>query len=164
MRPLTAERLRELLEYDPETGVFTRKTDIILRNGLCVARAGDIAGYVSQGYRLCSVDSRVYKTHRLAWLYVYGEWPHQNIDHINGDRTDNRIANLRDVSQLVNTQNQRKGYGVSGLIGAHKCAKGWQSAIRSEGRLINLGTYHTPEEAHAVYVEAKRRLHLGNTL
>jgi hypothetical protein len=88
MTELTAERLRELLNYDPDTGVFTWRVRPVHSH-----RVGDIAGSVrtTRGYRLIGVAGRVYKAHRLAWLYMMGEWPKDQIDHINRDPSDNRF-------------------------------------------------------------------------
>jgi hypothetical protein len=162
---LTAERLRELLHYDPGTGAFTRKVDVKLRGERVAASKGDAAGYLTDGYLLCRLDGRIYKCHRLAWLYVHGEWPKQQIDHINGVRNDNRIANLRDVSHQLNMQNIKTSRGASGVLGVNKNGRsGWQAKITVENKPLSLGTYRTPEAAHAAYLEAKRRLHPGNTL
>jgi hypothetical protein len=98
---LTAERLRELLDYDPLTGVFLWKVPRAQ-----VIKAGDLAGtFCAKGYRKIIVDGRSYKAHRLAWLYVYGEWPADQIDHINRVKDDNRIANLRSVTNGENRAN-----------------------------------------------------------
>jgi hypothetical protein len=164
---LTAERLRELLHYDPETGVFTwRVTSGKANNG---APAGWIGS--SDGVRqvvLIGISHRNYKAHRLAWLHTYGAWPVGVIDHINGDPLDNRISNLRDTSQQVNSQNQRRARSdsKSGLLGAYwderdRC---WKSHIKADGRLKWLGRFDTPEEAHAAYLAAKRKLHEGCTI
>src|SRR4029450_2313606 len=102
MTELTAERLRELLDYDPETGDFTWKV-----NRRCV-RSGSVAGNVNcvDGYCYIGVDARRYHAHRLAWLYIKGAWPNDQIDHINGNKADNRFANLR---QATHSQNQANG-------------------------------------------------------
>ncbi len=101
---LTAEYLRSILHYDQETGIFTWKVRTARR-----VKAGDVAGCSDgDGYRLIKVQSRLYKAHRLAWLYIHGSWPKDQIDHINRIRTDNRIANLREVSNKQNLQNTGK--------------------------------------------------------
>jgi hypothetical protein len=114
---LTAERLRELLHYDPETGVFTwlpRQREMFREarhHAIWNTRySGKRAGHAGAalGYETISVIDRAYFSHRLAWLYVHGAWPLCEIDHINGVRTDNRIVNLRDVARGVNQQNIRK--------------------------------------------------------
>jgi hypothetical protein len=94
------ERLKELLNYDPDTGVFT------YRQKCGKKRAGDVAGTINdKGYTVITIDYRIYPAHRLAWLYVHGEWPKQQVDHINRIRNDNRIASLRDVNQSENILN-----------------------------------------------------------
>lgn len=163
---LTAERLRELLHYDPETGCFRWLDRSKMKRG------GEKAGCTSgesgvRPPRVCiRIDGYNYKAHRVAWLYVHGRWPVGVIDHRNGDTTDNRIANLRDVSQLTNTQNRRVTLAASGLMGAFQDKRRgtWKSSIRSGGKAINLGRFKTPEEAHQAYLTAKRRLHEGCTI
>lgn len=163
-KPLTADRLRELLHYDPETGVFTRRVT-------CGARsiAGQIAGSKNkrQGHWFISVDSQRHQAHRLAWLYVHGHWPEQNIDHINGDGFDNRIENLRDVSQAVNMQNQRNGRsGTSQYLGVcwDSTKNQWLAQIKRDRKNMYLGHFDEEEQAHAQYLVAKRRLHAGCTI
>ena len=103
---LTAERLREVLAYDPDTGVFTWKART---SPFSRVNVGDVAGNLRRdGYIEICVDGRKHQSHRLAWLYVYGEWPADQIDHINGIRTDNRIANLREANNAENHHNLRK--------------------------------------------------------
>ena len=159
---LTAERLRELLHYSAETGVFVWR-QFRGRN----AKLGDVAsnGHPS-GYRFITVDGRSYAAHRLAWLHTYGAMPAKYIDHINGVRDDNRLENLRDVTPAVNKQNikgARKDSKASGLVGAfwHNRANKWFSNIGVAGKRQHLGMFSTAEDAHAAYIEAKRRLHPG---
>ncbi len=101
-RELTAERLREILSYDVETGVFRWRIDTVR---CCM---GDVAGNTShkRGYRHITIDYRKYLSHRLAWLYVYGKWPIGNLDHINGDTDDNRISNIRVATIQQNCWNK----------------------------------------------------------
>lgn len=159
---LTADRLREVLRYDPETGVFTWL--VCMSN----ARSGAVAGGVrADGYWRIGVDKIVYLAHRLAWLYVNGEWPSNQIDHIDGSRSNNRINNLRDVSNDVNQQNRRWARSdniSSGLIGVGMKRGKWRARIQVGGVLRQIGTFDTPEEAHAAYLDAKRRLHVGCTI
>lgn len=156
---LTAKQLRELLHYDPDTGIFTW----LVRRGMYPA--GTIAGNICKDGRInMNVCNQRGFAHRYAWLYVYGVYPTGVIDHINGDNTDNRIANLRDVTRAGNSQNQRhpRSDCGSGYLGVYKNNKGkgnWQARITTNGKRIGLGTYPTPELAHQAYVEAKRRLH-----
>ena len=161
---LTAERLRELLHYDPETGVFTWRV-----NRGRTAKAGSQAGSPHDGYVQITVDGREYKAHRLAWLYVHGVWPVGQIDHRFGIRNDNRIGELRDVTPSVNSQNQRiakRSNKSSGLLGAywHNVSNKWMAHIGVAGKKIHLGMFDTAEAAHAAYIEAKRRLHAGCTI
>lgn len=160
---LTAQRLRELLHYDPETGVFTRKA--------CYSKLwlGAIAGTLTaHKYVTIRIDGYRVKAHRLAWLYVTGSWPENFIDHINGIRFDNRFANLRDVTASVNSQNIKKARGNSGhgVLGVGRQSTGttWIARIRVGGVAHYLGNFPTAEDAHAAYVEAKRRLHEGCTI
>ena len=152
---LTAEYLRSILHYDPETGIFTWKVSTSRR-----VKAGDAAGCQDgQGYRQIKVQSRLYQAHRLAWLYVYGEWPKLNIDHINRNRSDNRISNLRDVSQKQNGQNAGKpSSNTSGHTGIywHKRDSKWVAQIRHSYKLIHLGCFTDREEAIAARKAAEK--------
>lgn len=153
---LTAERLRELLDYDPETGVFRWK--IIRAKATKGAEAGCLNG---SGYRVIGVDGTLYSAHRLAWLAVYGEWPTKNIDHANGDKSDNRVTNLRQADQSLNRANSlRHRTKRAGLKGAYKRHKrdSWNSRLTFKGVLYDLGTFPTAEEAHLAYCEAAELL------
>lgn len=156
--PLTAERLREILHYDPETGVFTW----LVRCGH--AQPGTVAGGVDYtGYNYIKINARRYGSQRLAWLHVYGNWPADSVDHINGAKADNRIANLRDVPRRINLQNQSRPHAnnKSGFLGVHKTGQKWAAQVRHKGVAHHLGRYATPEAAYAAYLTAKRRLHTG---
>lgn len=153
---LTAKRLREVLHYDPDVGVFTWKVSYAR------AQAGTVAGSVdAYGYIVIRVDTILYKAHRLAWLYVHGVWPKRNIDHINRNRGDNRIANLRDVDQSINTFNSgvRKN-SRSGVTGVTWDAsrKTWKAAIRVQYRVIQLGRFKNKSDAVAARRSAEDRL------
>lgn len=152
---LTAEHLRSILHYSPETGIFTWK----VRTSRSV-RVGDVAGCPDGlGYLQISVQSRLYRAHRLAWLHVYGEWPKLDIDHINRNRSDNRIANLRDVSHKQNMQNAGKySHNTSGHPGVHwyKQRSKWQAHIRHNQKLIHLGYFSILEEAIAARKAAEK--------
>jgi hypothetical protein len=161
---LTHERLLEVLDYDPETGVFRWK--VSPRGNVC---AGDVAGCLGgRGYAAIGVDLALYRAHRLAWFYVTGEWPQGAVDHVNGRRDDNRFSNLRVVSNAINSQNLRRAHSDSrtGLLGVypHKKSGRFQSRIMVGGARKHLGTFETAQEAHAAYLAAKRQLHPGNTL
>lgn len=158
---LTQERLKEILHYDPETGVFTRAK----RTSNCVRVGDEAGGNFLNGvilYRVISVENRIYRGHRLAWLYVYGSWPDGLIDHINGDGTDNRIANLRTCSYGGNQQNRTvQRNNKSGLLGVcwHKASGKWHAQIHLKGFRHHLGLFSTKEEAHEAYLTAKAQLH-----
>lgn len=161
----TAERVRQLLGYDENSGVFTWK---ICPSSKALegeaAGAADLAGY----WVLC-IDGTRQHAHRIAWLYVHGEWPKRVIDHINGDRADNRIENLRDVPHAHNIQNVKraaKSNKNSSLLGAHWFPRRgkWKSSIRANGKTYHLGYFNSDEEAHRAYVTAKRKLHEGCTI
>lgn len=162
-RDLTATRLRTLVHYDPNTGIFIwlKKTNRRIKNGA-------EAGWMADGYRHIAIDGHNQKAHRLAWLYVHGVWPSQDVDHIDGNRSNNAIANLRDVSRAVNIQNQRiaKPRNQSGYLGVAPTGTPgrWSAQVHVAGKKHHLGCYGSPEEAHAAYVAGKRRLHEGNTL
>lgn len=161
-KALTAERLRELVHYDPGTGIFTNRAP---RKKI---RVGEVAGTVDKdsGYVVLCLDRARYYGHRLAFLYMTGEWPKLMGDHKNGARADNRWDNLRDASRLVNQQNMRGAArgSASGLLGAHKKRDRWTSQIKVRGQLVKLGTFLTPEAAHSAYVCAKRKYHEGCTI
>lgn len=160
---LTQERLKELLHYDPETGIFTRLKRANGRNG----NVGDVIGSLNgAGYYIMQIDHVIYLAHRLAWLYVTGAWPAHQIDHKNSIRSDNRFENLRDVTPFENMQNQRKAQKQSAcqLLGVHFRSGSWTASIKVLGKSRHLGCYRSPELAHEAYLRAKRELHPGNTL
>ena len=165
---LSAERLRQLFSYDPETGVFIRvaNSGARYRN----RKIGQIAGWKdARGYVVFRVENSKYMAHRLAWLYMTGHWPKQFIDHINGMKSDNRFANLREADDFINAQNIRQANRASqsGLLGASfkpEMKKPWAAQIQVNGRMKRLGFYDTAEEAHAAYLKAKRQLHAGCTI
>jgi hypothetical protein len=160
MGEITAERLRLLVEYEPQTGVFRRR---VKRSWLASGGSPDRNGHIR-----ISVDGRLYAAHRLAWLYMTGSWPAGVIDHVNGVRSDNRWGNLRDVSVTVNQQNQQRAHrrNCTGLLGVtfNKARGKFQAQISASGRRLYLGLHDTAEEAHSAYVRAKRALHEGNQL
>ncbi len=143
---LTAEYLRSILNYEPATGIFTWKVGSANR-----VKAGNIAGCQNgHGYLRIKVQSRLYKAHRLAWLHVNGEWPKGQIDHINRNRSDNRIANLRDVSRKQNLQNAGKySNNTSGHSGVYWCKQSskWVAQIMHNQKQIYLGCFTAIEEA-----------------
>lgn len=158
---MTRDELAELLEYDPDTGVFTWKVN----RGGC--KAGDIAGSDhNRGYWQIRVKGCRYLAHRLAFLLMTGAMPAGDVDHINGNRADNRWCNLRDVSRTLNNQNQRRAQkdNETGLLGVSPHRGRFKAQIRVNGKVRNLGLFDSPEVAHKVYLAHKRLMHPGNTL
>lgn len=149
---LTVERLRELLHYDPLTGVFTRLTKVGGQPVGSVAGSAHIKGYVE-----LRVDGRAYLAHRLAWLYVHGEWPIGKLDHRDTIRTHNWIANLRPATDQQNAQNvnahRDSRTGIKG-VSIHTKSGRFRATIRVQGKQKHLGYFATVEEASAAYQEA----------
>lgn len=147
---LTQERLRALLDYDPETGIFRWRE----------ARSGTKPGVAGcpnkRGYLRICIDYKLYYSHRLAWFYVHGEWPPE-IDHRDLDKKNNRIGNLRVATRFQNNANvPKKRDNTSGLKGAYfDNRRGhWAAAIKIRGRGKFLGYFPTKEAAHAAYARA----------
>jgi len=117
--------------------------------GLFIWNNGDIAGTLDKGgYVIIKVNKKAYKAHRLAWLYEYREMPSGHIDHVNHDRTDNRIDNLRDVSQAENNKNQRMYHtNTSGVTGVTFQYGKWKTRINVDGKRICLGSFVEFSEA-----------------
>lgn len=158
-QPLTQARLRELMDYHPETGLFIRRVPA------GTAKAGDIAGCdAGKGYIYISVDNRFIGAHRLAFLWMTGSFPPDAVDHINGVRDDNRWVNLRLATPTENSQNLASGRGASKLLGVSFYARTgkWLAQIRHNGTRINLGYHPTAEIAHAIYLAAKKKYHTHN--
>lgn len=155
---LTAERLREVLNYTPDTGIFTRKIKTSTKT--CI---GEIAGCItSRGYWVIIIDKTPYLAHRLAWLHQYGVWPKEGIDHANGIKTDNRIVNLREATQAENVQNTKaKKEGGQYALGTsyRKHTGRWDAVIGVNWKQKYLGNFATQEEAHQAYAAAKLKYH-----
>ncbi len=159
----TQKRLHELFYYNPDTGIFIRKVQSANRT-----KKGEIAGSINKkGYRCMKVDNGKYQAHRLAWLFVHGEWPNDQIDHINGDKQDNRICNLRVVNNSENQQNAIKAHvnNVTKMRGVRyyknpRNIRKYGAVISINGKRIYLGSFHSPEEAYDVYLSAKLKLHI----
>lgn len=159
---LTAARLREVLHYDPLTGVFTWR--VSPTNSV---RIGSVAGcMLRKGYISIRIDGKMYLAQRLAVLYMTGAFPAGECDHRNGARADNKWANLRDVSKSLNQQNQRHPRGANQFLGVslYKRTGLWYACIRINGKSKNLGLHGTPELARAAYLDAKRSAHPGCTI
>lgn len=150
---LTQETLRGHLSYDPETGDF-----FWLKRGRG-RQAGRPAGSRTQVYPRIKIGFQTFLSHRLAWFYVYGEWP-EEIDHINGDPRDNRLCNLRACTRAQNSRNQRAtSRSKSGVRGVSKKFRRWQVQITHDGMERYVGSYETLEEARSAYYAAAIELH-----
>lgn len=149
---LTRERLVQVLDYDKETGFFTWKVQLSARGAL-----GKRAGTTSYGYTAINIDGVRYFAHRLAWLYIHGSWPTKEIDHIDRNRSNNAICNLRDVSRLVNALNvSPQNINQSGIKGVTFCQarNNWQAQINLLGKNITLGRFDSLDEAAIAYNSA----------
>ena len=148
---ITQKQLKELLDYDPETGLFTwleRSLDKFKSEKIGIRWntkfSGKITGCLhSSGYKIITINNHPYRSHRLAWLYVYGEIP-ETIDHINHDRTDNRIINLRNTCSIGNARNSKlrenNKSGVMGVVWVEKQNK-WRVLIYDNRKQIHLGYF-----------------------
>jgi hypothetical protein len=145
------ERLRELLAYDPISGLFQWKNPPMNHMGM----KNYAAGCIRTGYVLIKIDGRKYKAHRLAWLYVYGEWPEGDIDHANGCPLDNRIDNLRIATNQQNQANRRRNHDKETPKGVRKLPGGkFQARISINKKQRAIGTFRTENEAQAAYMVA----------
>jgi len=161
-RPLTIERLHELLSYSPETGIFIWKSSNRYRVAGAVAGTTCPRGYVSIG-----ISGKIYKAHRLAWAYVFGTWPKGQIDHIDRDKSNNRIQNLRDVDQSTNQENRSvpRADNKLGHVGVSMWTDGrpgFKAQIKVKGKVLYIGTFPTAEAAETAYLEAKNMHHKGS--
>lgn len=171
---ITTERIRDIAHYEAGTGTFRWLHDkkAGFKKSVLLHSAGDEMGCQRKDGRwVIRVDGKLYLRYRLAWLWVYGFWPTGEVDHINGDKTDDRFSNLRDVSKKTNRQNireTRNGKSSSQLLGVYldkrKKHKKWRSSINIGGRCVSLGYFFTETEAHQAYLDAKRKTHVGCTI
>lgn len=161
---VSADRLREVALYHPGTGIFyatpARPASV---------RPGSMLGYLRKdGYWYIRIDGHQYLAHRLAWLYVYGDWPKHLIDHIDGNKSNNRIENLRDVPKHINQQNIRTPYKSSSTntLGVvwNKRDKQWYAVITTNKKKRHIGMFKNKEDAAMAYLEAKRESHDGCTI
>lgn len=147
---ISQEELKEILHYDPETGIFTRR----VASANNKMKVGQVAGNIDRGYVRIMVMGRLYRAHRLAWLYVHGRFPPDEIDHINGVRGDNRLCNLRPATKSQNGMNRGAIRGkTSGYKGVswHKRDKKWHAQATVDGNHHCLGYFDTAEEASVAY-------------
>jgi hypothetical protein len=155
-RRITRARLRELLHYDPATGELRW-----LKRVSRPTNVGDVAGTVEiNGYRKITIEGRQYSGHQLAWFYMTGKWCPGYIDHRDGDRANNRWDNLRRATPSQNCANRRRARNNRcGFKGVTRTESGrWCAGIHKQGRRYHLGIFSTPQEAHAAYAGAARKL------
>ena len=156
MGKASRELLMELLDYSPDTEVFTWRTSKKSR------KAGSVAGSLGKGgYWFITHGQNIYRAHRLAWLFVHGDWPSDLIDHINRDRADNRICNLRLATKSqnnINSVQERKN--SSGVVGVSHCSQTgrWKAQIGCGGKMISLGRFDSIEEAYRRRKQAEKEL------
>lgn len=157
---LTYERLTEVLFYDPKTGIFRWKEK---PSKYSPVSEGEEAGYLHKpsGYIRVSIDSERYVCHRLAWLYTYKKWPEGDIDHVNGDRSDNRIENLREALDKNSWNAKIRSDNTSGVKGVsfHKGVGKYVARVNHKGKIYNLGCFNSLEAAVAVVKEKREELH-----
>lgn len=161
---LTQERLKELLHYDPETGVFTRIKKIL---------GGNLDGSVGvsltgrdyrkgEGYLRICIDYKSYRCHRLAWLYMTGEFPKNQLDHIDLNKKNNKWENLREATNSQNHMNMAKTYkNTSGFKGVSWCkkAKKFRAHIKHNKKFIHIGLFDNAEAANDAVMERRKVLH-----
>ena len=154
---VTVDRLREAFHYDPDTGLFTWK--ISPRR----AKKGDIAGCNSHGYIVIGIDQKMYPAHRLAWLYMTGEWPSAQVDHIDLNRSNNSWNNLRAASHCENQRNkstQKNNTSGHKSVCWHNRQRKWNAQIKVMGKTVYLGRFQSFEDAAFAYSSAAK-LHHG---
>jgi hypothetical protein len=159
MTKVNLEEARRLLSYCPSSGILTWKVDVA-RN----VKAGRVAGYKQKnpGYTLLSINGKNYMAHRLAWLIYYGSWPKNEIDHINGKKSDNRIKNLRDCTHQENLSNTstyaNNSSGVKG-VGWDKKNSKWKAMVKYKSKIYYFGLYEDIEEAATAVRNGREKLH-----
>lgn len=140
---ITQEELKKILNYDPDTGEF------VWRINICNVRTGDVAGNVAKSgtkiYRFIMINYKNYRAHRLAWLYVHGEFPENHIDHIDGNGCNNKLQNIRQVTRFQNQKNMRRSSSnKSGVTGVYfrKDTRAWCVQITANLKKITIGCFN----------------------
>ena len=152
---LTQEYLKSILDYDLDTGIFTWKVSKANRT-----KVGDVAGWSYNGYREIEINNKAYKAHRLAWLYVYGEMPKKLIDHVDGNRSNNKISNLREATYQENSENYKTPKtNKSGVknVSWYKSLNKWVVSISIRKTKKTVGYYDDLELAELVAIEARNK-------
>lgn len=155
--PPTAQELKSLLSYCYETG------ELKWSKRRCGVKAGSVAGTNHKGYLRIKIDGSLYLAHRVVWAMHYGSWPEIDLDHVDRDRRNNRIDNLRMVDRSQSCVNREYPHGESGIRGVSKHKCGWQAAITMYGKTQYIGLFKTVEEAEAARKGAEAILHKGFT-
>lgn len=154
---LTHDRLLDVLSYDAISGVFRWKLAMMGR-----IKAGQVAGtFNGNGHRQIGLDGKIWMAHRLAWFYVHGVWPADEIDHRDLNKDNNAIVNLREATHIENCNNRRASpkTNKSGFKGVSKLRGKWHAQIKHKRRCYHLGYFDDPNEAHAAYVAASKKYH-----
>lgn len=163
---LSQKKVQELLAYDEDSAHFIWRPRPGWSNGINsfnTKYAGKRAGYVHRtGYRYIAFQGVGEFTETdIVWLYVYGCWPKCDIDHINGNTQDNRLANLREATRLENSGNRKINHNnKSGFPNVYRRNDNgrWRAAVRKDGKRINIGTFETPQEAYEAYLKTAKEL------
>lgn len=163
---ITQERLRDLFDYR-EDGQLVRKVSRGRGAKSSRWKAGTTIGHMTTGgYILASVDYSIYKLHRLIWLWHYGSFPGKHLDHIDGNPSNNRIENLREVNCAENMQNQRRPRinNKLGFQGVYQVNQRYRAVLTTNKKATHIGYFDTPEEAHQAYLMEKRKQHSFGTI
>lgn len=153
---LSVFELKSLLDYDPDTGIFIWKVD----RGNNKTKGLQAGSLHVTGYIHISIDNKIYQAHRLAWLYMTGDWPDQHIDHIDRIRNNNKWNNLRKANRQQNAANQKlrktNKSGYKGVSWDQRSGK-YVSVIRVNNKIKHLGYYDDPKEAYCKYLENAKK-------
>ena len=156
---LTQERLQQLYTYDPDTGLLMSR------------RHNRTVGYNHNGYLVVELEKKHIRIHRIVWMIVHDRWPNPMLDHINGNRKDNRLCNLREVTSKQNLENRgasitKSGLPRSGYKGVHwnRFTKKWVASIGHDKKVIYLGSFTDPQKAFFAYRQVAQKLHTHNEI